>query len=108
MNKKDYIDFVSKKYSMNLRPIEERDYTVSDYEGKLVSDFNKELCCACCGSTIIEEIIGRPFTDCGRCYCCVGDDPSFDSPNLCIFVNESLEKYIFFDKNSPCKYYEDK
>ena len=35
--------------------------------------------CNCCQSDIISDVIRRSFFSCGRCYCCVGDDPAFDN-----------------------------
>lgn len=72
----------------------------------IISEHTYTIFCYCCLSADIEEIINRPFTKCGVCYCCVGDDPAFDSPDLCVFVDDKLNKNIvFWDEKSPCKYY---
>lgn len=97
---------ISGIYSENLRPIEEKDYTLSEKETKIVLNSKIETCCFCCGSDVIQNVIKRPFTSCGICYCCVGDDPAFDMPDLCIFVNDSLDrKVVFWDPNCSYKYY---
>ena len=107
LNYNDYIKLIRQRYSDDsLRPIEKKDYTLSKYEEQIVSNYQSEFCCYCCSSSCIENIIKRPFTSCGVCYCCVGDDPSFDMPELCIFVNDKLNKhFVFWDKKSPYKYY---
>ena len=106
--KNDYLDYVSKKYSMVLRPINEKDYTLTEDEMNLVKG-QISLSCVCCWSTFIGDIIKRPFTSCGVCYCCEGDNPEFDSSDLCMFVDESLEhKIIFWDNDCPYKYYKDR
>jgi hypothetical protein len=106
-NSEDYIKLIRQKYSDDcLRPIKKKDYTLSDEEEIIISKYQSELCCYCCSSSYIENIIKRPFTSCGVCYCCVGDDPSFDIPELCIFVNDKLDKHVvFWDKKPPYKYY---
>ena len=107
VNIDDYIKQIRLRYSDDsLRPIEKKDYTLSEQEKKIVSSYQNELCCYCCSSSYIEKIIKRPFTSCGVCYCCVGDDPAFDMSDLCIFVNDKLNsQVVFWDRNSPFKYY---
>lgn len=103
--KKNYIKKISDRYSMKLRPIRKTDYTLTKNKEIMLKDTYIH-CCYCCESELIQEIIKRPFTECGFCYCCVGDDPNFDNPDLCIFVNYDLtKKFIFWDKNSPFKFH---
>ncbi len=61
--------------------------------------------CYCCDSEEVSRIVKRQFISCGTCYCCVCDDPFYDNPDLCLFVNDKLTKRIaFLDKDSPCKF----
>jgi hypothetical protein len=92
-----------------FRPINKRDYTLSEKEEKsIVKAGVLDMCCVCCSiGSQIKKIIKRPFTSCHTCYCCVGDNPQFDDRNLCIYVNPELnESIIFWDANCPNKYYE--
>lgn len=91
----------------NMRPINKHDYTLTEEENEILKQrgYNGRCCC-CCDSTRVEKIIKRPFSSCGVCYCCVGDDPFFDDKDLCIFVSEDLKNsFVFTDKNCPYKYY---
>lgn len=101
-----YITNISAKETIQLRPICKSDYTLTENEEILVQNAN--VFCNCCQPHLVEEIIKRSFTSCGTCYCCAGDNPSFDNPDLCIFVNVDNvnSSVIFWDKNSPCKYYD--
>lgn len=102
---------LSRGIPSHFRPINKRDYTLTKQEEERVYKSRAlDMCCTCCSSsTTISKIIKRPFTNCHRCYCCVGDDPYFDNRNLCIYVNPKLdESYIFWDANCPNKYYENR
>ena len=99
---------LSRGIPSHFRPINKRDYTLTNQEEERVYKSRAlDMCCTCCSSsTAISKIIKRPFTNCHRCYCCVGDDPYFDNRNLCIYVSPKLdESYIFWDANCPNKYY---
>jgi hypothetical protein len=80
-------------YLKKMRPIKKEDYTLTEKEEQMISEFN--FFCHCCFSDKIEKIIKRPFMSCGICYCCAGDDPFFDDENLCIFVSEDLKQTIY-------------
>lgn len=99
---------LSRGIPSHFRPINKRDYTLTNQEEERVYKSRAlDMCCTCCSSTAISKIIKRPFTNCHTCYCCVGDDPYFDNRNLCIYVSPKLdESYIFWDVNCPNKYYE--
>ena len=71
------------------RPLRTKDYTLTKFEEELVKKSKLESCCNCCQHYAIGQIINRIFYACGRCYCCAGDNPNYDLPNLCIKVNDS-------------------
>ncbi len=63
--------------------VTKKDTTLTPKERELIKQemlANPELniCCACCESYMISDLIRRTFFSCGRCYCCVGDNPAFD------------------------------
>ena len=97
---------MSRGIPQEFRPILKSDYTLTNGEKWLLKQKKiRGCCCDCCDSDEISRIIRRPFTGCRTCYCCAGDDPSFDSPDLCVYVNNKLnESYIFWDKNCRYKY----
>lgn len=97
---------INRGIPLEFRPIRKRDYTLTPSEKLYLA--KKQIsgcCCECCSSDEVAKAIRRPFTGCRVCYCCAGDDPSVDSPDLCVYVNEQLnESYIFWDKNCRYKY----
>lgn len=59
------------------RRITKQDTELTDAEWQLLQADTK-LGCYCCEEDRVSTILRRPFASCGRCYCCAGDDPSFD------------------------------
>ncbi len=57
-----------------------KDMILTPEEKQLINEskFKNIICCNCCFSYIISDIICRTFVSCDRCYCCVGDDPTYD------------------------------
>lgn len=91
-----------------LRPLQKSDYTLTKNEEELVHKRLKDtICCYCCSDTnAISKVIKRPFSACGICYCCAGDDEMMCCDDLCVFVNNALTtRFIFVDENSPFKHY---
>jgi hypothetical protein len=76
-----------------FRLFKQSDYTLTSDEKKMVNGIKDSMCCNCCDSHTISNIINRKFYRCMVCYCCAGDDPSYDSPNLKIYVNDSPDNY---------------
>jgi hypothetical protein len=86
------------KYAEGWRPLKCSDFTLTMKELELVENQHLSFCCECCRSSDIERIIKRPFTNCGFCYCCAGDNASFDYPNLRIYMeptNIHNKKFIW-------------
>jgi hypothetical protein len=75
------------KYADGWRPLQWSDFNLTRKESVLVEKRCIIYCCECCDSSAIKYLIKRPFTHCGFCYCCVGDNPDFDKPNLRIYVD---------------------
>lgn len=53
-----------------------------------------KLGCTCCDVDVISKIIGRQLYPCFRCYCCAGDNPTFDQPNICIEIGGGMPANI--------------
>ena len=76
----------------------EKDYCLTKREQDLIKnkmdEDEKNGCkwwgdCKCCNSGKISEILRRPFYSCGKCYCCAGDDPTMDGPDLRIYIDDT-------------------
>jgi hypothetical protein len=71
--------------------ITKKDITLSEEEKEMVAPLN--IFCNCCQTNLISDVIRRSFFSCGTCYCCVGDDPTFDNLELCGFTQGVFRKY---------------
>lgn len=66
--------------------ITNKDTTLTSKEQALIkqemfADPTLHIFCHCCQSVTISDVIRRSFFSCGKCYCCVGDNPAFDDDN---------------------------
>lgn len=90
--------------------ITKKDTTLTREEQELI---NREkmihpdlgLFCKCCQPGFISDIICRSFFECGRCYCCAGDDPSYDDDEW--FENCVHRRGIFHKYNKDYHYKKD-
>ena len=63
--------------------ITKKDTTLTSKEQELIEHEmlthpKLNIFCHCCQSDTISDVIRRSFFSCGKCYCCVGDNPAFD------------------------------
>jgi hypothetical protein len=61
-----------------IADVTKKDITLTPKEKKILANTELNIFCNCCQSHLISDVICRSFLSCGRCYCCVGDDPAFD------------------------------
>ena len=80
--------------------ITKKDTTLTDEEKLLIQEemrtnTNEQLIihCYCCQSHIVSDIIRRSFFSCGRCYCCVGDNPLYDNDEWFVRGCGEFHKY---------------
>ena len=87
--------------------ITEKDTTLTMAEQEMISQasLNVDIFCECCQSSLISDVICRSFFRCGRCYCCVGDDPSFDDDEY--FENCVYREGVFYKYNKDYHYTKD-
>lgn len=86
-----------------------RDILLTENEKKLldqeISQNKLDIFCNCCCTHIISDIICRTIVPCGRCYCCAGDDPSFDDDE---WVENNVRRIcIFGEYNKQYNYKKD-
>lgn len=81
--------------------VTEKDTTLTTEERELIKQEtlahpNLNVFCECCQANMISDVICRSFFSCGKCHCCVGDNPAFDDDE---WVENCVRKVGIF-----CKY----
>lgn len=96
------------KWSSN---ISKKDTTLTSKEQELIkqemiADPELNIFCECCQCYTISDVICRTFFGCGRCYCCVGDNPAFDDDEW--IENCTVRVGTFYKYNNDYHYKKDK
>lgn len=72
-------------YNGEARVLTEADWTLTPEEREKIEQFN--IPCECCSSDRISKILVRLYI-CEGCYCCEGDDVSYDMYKVTKYITE--------------------
>lgn len=71
-------------------------------EEEKIANPELNIYCYCCQVSEISDIIRRTLFPCGVCYCCVGDDPTYENKE---WVNTCVKCTGWFMEYNPCYNY---
>lgn len=101
-----------KKYISTWKAnITKKDITLTNEEKELIKQElsthpKLDIFCYCCQTVLISDIICRSFFSCGKCYCCVGDEPAFDDDEW--IENHVCSEGVFNKYNNDYHFTKDK